>query len=244
MTLDGLLGAAALRLAASGRVPGAFARARAAGMRAALSALLRVRHLSDALDALDAAGACAPPARDPEGRRRVLDALRRWHPTCLWRALAGYAALRARGEDVRFVVGVRGGGGELAAHAWLELDGAPLCEPRDPRAGFAVAFVHPPPAPSREERRMPRSTTRTDVILTELQDGTGVLLHLGTKFYYALNRTGVAAWKLVEEGVTDPDAIADAIAAGFEGATEAQARADVAALLAELRAEGLLPGGG
>lgn len=35
------------------------------------------------------------------------------------------------------------------------------------------------------------------VMLTELQDGTGVLLHLGTKFYYTLNKSSVTIWKLL-----------------------------------------------
>lgn len=238
MTLPRLLGSATRGLLGGGRGVVSLPRPRAAALKSVLSVLLRARHLSEALHALDGARA---PGGEPEVRRRVLDALRRWPTTCLWRALAGYAALRARGEDVRFVIGVRAANGELAAHAWLEQEGVPLGEPGDPRASFAVAFVHP----TREENPMPAASPRADVILTELSDGTGVLLHLGTKFYYALNRTGVAAWKLIERGVQDPDALARALAADFEGATEAQARADVAALLAELRAEGILsPGGG
>ncbi len=83
-----------------------------------------------------------------------------------------------------------------------------------------------------------------DVILTELEDGTGVLLHLGTKFYYALNRTGVAVWKLLASGHSDPDELAREVAARFGGVTEAQARSDIRALLSELRAEGLTPAAG
>ena len=37
-----------------------------------------------------------------------------------------------------------------------------------------------------------------DVILTEMNDGTGVLLNLKTKFYFALNTTGVFVWKELE----------------------------------------------
>lgn len=35
-------------------------------------------------------------------------------------------------------------------------------------------------------------------IFTPLDDGTGVLLHLETLFYYRLNRTGVALWQEIE----------------------------------------------
>jgi hypothetical protein len=239
VTVEALLRAATLRLARADGGP-SLVRARAAALRAVLGVLLRRRHLAEALDAL-APDDVGPPATSA-ARHRVLEALGRWPVTCLWRALAGYAALRGRGEPVRFVIGVRATADELVAHAWLERDGAPLGERADPRSRFAVAFVHPGPAPAvSQERPVPDPLAPPDVILTELQDGTGVLLHLGTKFYYALNRTGVAVWKLVERGVVAPDALAREIAAGFDGVSEAQARADVAALLAELRAEGLLP---
>jgi hypothetical protein len=80
-----------------------------------------------------------------------------------------------------------------------------------------------------------------DVMLTELKDGTGVLLHVGTKFYYTLNPTGVMAWKLIAEGsATDATAVSSAIAARYPAIDPAAVGADVAALLAELTSEGLL----
>lgn len=83
--------------------------------------------------------------------------------------------------------------------------------------------------------------TAPEAILTELQDGTGVVLHLGTKFYFALNRTGVVAWKLLASGeARDPGGLARALAARFAGVDETRARADVEALLAELRRERLV----
>ncbi|MGC3996892.1 MAG: PqqD family protein [Anaeromyxobacter sp.] len=79
------------------------------------------------------------------------------------------------------------------------------------------------------------------MLLTELADGTGVLLHLRTKFYYALNATGVVVWKLLASGeAATLEALAAAVVARFQGAEEARARADVSTLLAELQDEGLL----
>jgi hypothetical protein len=83
-----------------------------------------------------------------------------------------------------------------------------------------------------------------DVILTELPDGTGVLLHLGTKFYYALNRTGVATWKMLEHGEARSAAdVAQLLAERFSGVRVEDARRDAEALLSELLAERLLPPG-
>jgi hypothetical protein len=242
VTLGALVRAAALGLAHEGARPSRLVRARAAALRLALAGLFRRRDLPGLLEAL------APRARpgrgcDAAASGRVVAALRWWPVSCLWRALTGYAALRGGGASVRFLIGVRATeGGDLVAHAWLEQESVPLAEPEDPRTRFTVAFVFPRPAAgSPEECRMPDPTSPPDVILTELQDGTGVLLHLGTKFYYALNRTGVAVWRQVERGVRDVDAVAREIARQFEGVDEGRARADVAALLESLRAERLLP---
>jgi hypothetical protein len=80
-----------------------------------------------------------------------------------------------------------------------------------------------------------------EAVLTELKDGTGVLLHLGTRHYYTLNRTGVLLWKLLAEGAArDAAGLAQAIAARFAGADAAAVRADVDTLLAELAAERLV----
>ena len=46
-----------------------------------------------------------------------------------------------------------------------------------------------------------KATPDSDVIVTEL-DGEAVLLNLETKLYFSLNATGVAIWKLLEEGLT------------------------------------------
>ena len=214
---------------------------RRAALGAALPALVERQHLGELLDALDAPpeGAARPPALDHS--RRVLEGLRHRRTTCLYRALAGFASARAAGDLVRLVIGVRVDAGELVAHAWLERDGVPVGEREDPRARYAVAFTHPAEGPPRPGEGRPMTQGRRDVILTELPDGTGVLLDLKSKFYFTLNRTGVAVWKLLEAG--EPGgarALAEKIAARFEGASVERVEQDVAALLRELAAEGLI----
>ncbi len=91
---------------------------------------------------------------------------------------------------------------------------------------------------------MATSQPSPEILLTRLGDGTGVLLHLGTKFYYTLNRTGVVAWEVMTRAQrADPDAIVEALVARFAGVDRAQARQDVEALLRELEGEGLLAHG-
>lgn len=59
--------------------------------------------------------------------------------TCLYRSIAGYAALRRLGHRPSFIIGVSDRDG-LAAHAWLELDGLST----DPHASsFTPIFRHP-----------------------------------------------------------------------------------------------------
>lgn len=78
------------------------------------------------------------------------------------------------------------------------------------------------------------------VLFTEIDDGTGVLLHLDTKFYYALNRTAVVVWKAIAEGKC---ATLGAIAARLSEAFRVEpgvAERDVTAILDEMVADGLL----
>lgn len=78
------------------------------------------------------------------------------------------------------------------------------------------------------------------VLFTQIDDGSGVLLHLETKFYYTLNPTGVVVWKALVEGkAASIEAIGARIAEEFRVAPEAAAR-DVAGLLDELEADGLV----
>jgi len=248
MTVSRLLHQAVVALASPRRRDGpawgrrVAAALRGAGLRALLAGLVSRRHLGELLASFDRAGAAA--AAEDGATRAVLDTLRRWPTTCLYRALAGYAVLRSEGQEVLFVIGVRPERGELQAHAWLEQRGRAIGEPVDPRERYAVAFVHPrTPATADMEREMPNTAFRPspDVLLTELKDGSGVLLHLRTKFYYTLNRTGVAAWKLLAAGGTGTvEALAAAIVAGFRDAPPEAVRQDVTALVRELTDEGLL----
>ncbi len=43
------------------------------------------------------------------------------------------------------------------------------------------------------------------VVFTELADGSGVLLHLLTKFFFSLNPTSTFLWKSVKNGGTTRD---------------------------------------
>jgi hypothetical protein len=81
------------------------------------------------------------------------------------------------------------------------------------------------------EPRLPK--TNPQVLFTELDDGTGVLLHLDTKFYFTLNTTGVVVWKSLGEGAASEAAIAERIAARFR-VDHATAARDVSALLGEM----------
>jgi hypothetical protein len=171
--------------------------------------------------------------------------LRFWRTTCLWRALGGYAALRSAGEDARFLIGVRTDpAGEIVAHAWLERGGRPSLGAPRPTDGFKVAFAWPADPGTllraHEEADVPGIAPSEDVLLTELKDGTGVLLHLNTKFYFTLNRTGVLVWKLIAGGAHEAAAISAAIAAQYPDQDPGAVRQDVDALLAELRAEKLV----
>jgi len=61
---------------------------------------------------------------------RILSALPGpWHLSCLNRSVVLYHLLRAAGRPVELCIGAkRVGGAQLAAHAWLLLDGAPYLE--------------------------------------------------------------------------------------------------------------------
>lgn len=79
-----------------------------------------------------------------------------------------------------------------------------------------------------------------EVVLTELQDGTGVLLHLQTRFYFTLNATGVRTWKLLGDGARDPDELAERVSVAYPEVEASRVRADVGALVAELVRESLV----
>jgi hypothetical protein len=224
--------------------------ARAIALRAALPLLVSRTTLPELLESLGARPDARGGLGDSQARLRVLDRLLRplrfWRTTCLYRALGGYALLRSAGEDVRFLIGVRVvRGGDVEAHAWLERDGKPSLGAPGPEEGFSVAYAYPVEnargAQSGKGERMGTLRPSDDVILTEMQDGTGVLLHLETKYYYTLNRTGVRVWKLLAtDGAEDEQAVANALATEFGSQDRARVREDVAALVRELVAEKLL----
>jgi hypothetical protein len=78
-------------------------------------------------------------------------------------------------------------------------------------------------------------------LLTELGDGTGVVLDLDTKFYFTLNPTGLVVWKALEAAPngTSPRALAEKLASEFAVETTT-AETDVQELLAALLVEGLV----
>lgn len=76
-------------------------------------------------------------------------------------------------------------------------------------------------------------------LLTELGDGTGVLLDLATKFYFTLNDTGVFVWKtLVARESASATTLAEALCTEF-AVDQATAAADTTLLLDELLRAGL-----
>jgi hypothetical protein len=88
----------------------------------------------------------------------------------------------------------------------------------------------------------PLPVPHPQVLFTQIDDGTGVLLHLDTKFYFTLNATGVVVWKALEARAGNVDAIAERLSKEFRVAPEV-ARRDVAAVLDSLRADGLVASG-
>lgn len=78
------------------------------------------------------------------------------------------------------------------------------------------------------------------VLFTELDDGTGVLLNLDTKFYYSLNRTGVFVWKAIHADASQTArSIARKLTETFR-VTLDDAERDVASVVDEMLADGLL----
>lgn len=220
-------------------------RATGLALRAMLPLLVRRRPLPELLASLDQPGVAPPPGDDPARlAERIFRPLRFWPTTCLYRALGSYALLRAAGQEVRFVIGVRKVRGQLQAHAWLEREGRTIVGAPGPGEAFAVAYAWPVDPAMLRARKEPTTVNgierNQDVVLTELQDGTGVLLHLQTRFYFTLNATGVQAWKLLGSGVRDASELARQLAAAFPGTDPARVRADVEALLADLARESLV----
>jgi hypothetical protein len=92
------------------------------------------------------------------------------------------------------------------------------------------------PRTVREEEAIVRRSPRA--VFRELADGSGVLLHLDSTAYYAVNGIGVLIWSLLEDHDTITG-IARELRARLEG-TPPDLEADVAAYVGELRARGLV----
>ena len=217
--------------------------ARGLTLRALLPLMVKRQALPDLLRSLDRPE--APAGDDPRRlAARLFRPLRLWPTTCLYRALGSYALLRAAGQEVRFVIGVRKAGEELQAHAWVERDGRAIVGAVGPGDRYTVAYAWPAdpalrPGHLRGERG-PGLAPSDDVHLTELPDGTGVLLHLQTGFYFTLNATGLRTWQLLAAGASDAAQLSASLAAGYPQADPGRVRTDVDALLDDLARETLI----
>ena len=86
----------------------------------------------------------------------------------------------------------------------------------------------------------PLPAQNPQVLFTEVDDGSGVLLHLDTKFYYTLNPTAVLVWKaLAAEEPRPIAAIALELTRAFR-VELAEAEADVLRIVDEMLADGLV----
>lgn len=87
---------------------------------------------------------------------------------------------------------------------------------------------------------MHRLKQNPQVLFTELDDGTAVLLHLESKFYFTLNKTAVFIWKTIGlKEKCSADEIVDALVQCFH-VERPQAEHDVLYLLAEMKADTLV----
>ena len=81
---------------------------------------------------------------------------------------------------------------------------------------------------------------REDVIFTDLDDGSAVLLNLETKYYFSLNETGCFLWKLIErpQGASESDLVSELVEV-FDVQAE-RARVDITEFVGELAGQGLI----
>lgn len=86
-----------------------------------------------------------------------------------------------------------------------------------------------------KERYLPTG----EVLFTQLDDGTAVLLNLGTGFYYTLNRAGVVIWKSLGQGACDVSELVTQLCATFD-VDPIEAEREAIRLLGELRKDGLV----
>ncbi len=84
-----------------------------------------------------------------------------------------------------------------------------------------------------------RFAAESRVVLTELKDGTGLLLHLGSKLYFTLNRSGMLVWKAIVRQEATRAELVRLLVDTFE-TTSAQVEVDLDALLDEMLSEQLV----
>jgi hypothetical protein len=79
------------------------------------------------------------------------------------------------------------------------------------------------------------------VLFTDLDDGTGVLLHLDSKYYYTLNETGSLVWRALTEHEGEGETeLASRLAAGGLGVEPGTLTGDIRDLFQEMVREELL----
>src|SRR5262245_33015853 len=78
-----------------------------------------------------------------------------------------------------------------------------------------------------------------DAVAWREVDGEFVLISVETTHYYSLNSSGSDIWRILLDGPRSADSIADVLAS-HHGLDRAQVALEIAALLEDLRSEGLL----
>ena len=83
-------------------------------------------------------------------------------------------------------------------------------------------------------------SAREEVVFTDLDDGSAVILHLETKYYYSLNDTGCFLWKLLDqaEGASESE-LADQLHENYD-VDLGRAKEDVVEFINELSDQGLI----
>ena len=76
-------------------------------------------------------------------------------------------------------------------------------------------------------------------VMAEQFDGTGLVFNPESNAAISLNKTGVYLWNRLKEGATEAEMTAGLLEK-YDGVTEENATADVAAFLEELRSRSLL----
>jgi hypothetical protein len=79
------------------------------------------------------------------------------------------------------------------------------------------------------------------VVFTDLEDGTSVLLHLDSKFYYTLNESGTVIWRaLMENEGAEAGTLAASLASNTFEVEESALATDIDEMFREMAAEQIL----